>query len=1332
MIHNLSSTFFVSYFLIFVAIFSNKGSAEPSLANVLGVGDGLPSNRVFDIERDHLGYMWLATEQGIARFDGMYVKRFSAHTTPKLTLSLKVRDLLFDKNNRLWVAGKQGLELLAPFSERFEPLTPKGQDSQLNAYSVMESQLGIIWVGTSTGLFRYSENELKPVILTLNEKHIVPHVLSLTETDTNELLLATENGVMRVNLSTLTVQYLQNEAGETVFADRVWRLSNGEIWLAIHGKGLATYSSETAQVSMQYIDENEFDTVGYVFDLLIGKEQFLAASLNTGLLTLNDGAVESHLGLPPLLSLYQDEQITAYGSFSEGVTFSSANHNAVNNQYFTHPSETGQYEINDILMTKEAIWFADQLAGLCRYSLEGVFEACLDTHDLSAQAIAQSASGLLWVSLYQSIVQIEPETLNVVRRFDLSSYHIPDSIYTIASTNDHSVWLSHSFDGVTRLNAVTKEVERFHTGNSPLKSDEVHSLVLHGDTLWVATSKGLQAFDVQSEQFRLNTSLASDITTAVYGLSVSPQGLLYIQTDIDLRVFDLKAQSWITLPDKIKSLTDTSIAFDDAGFTWFASSHGLMRWSREDKKTPVRHFDKGDGLYPQGYLGGAGDALNRKIVFAAPDGLSLFYPEKFDFADASPKVSEFELTFTDGKTQSYFNQINLPVLPYDHASIRFVLANTNFSSAFKQQFKYKLEGVADTWVELGKSRVLMIPKLAHGKYTLLLKSTDSDGNWSDNIGRFSFVIQTPWYLTIWAFCFYGLLSLLILFIVYRARIRTLRRIQIALEKEVATQTQEISKQNKLLIEKTEALADAQAQRSALLRTLSHELMTPVSLIQGPAEQLIKVQHSGERSKMANIVVSNAKRLKVLIQQLMQVSNVNQASSLTLEQAHVPITNFSLSQICEEQVAAFQPLAAQRSIKLTVSIEQQIYVQARPDQLEQCVSNLLSNAVKYSHDGGEVVLNLELLSSLPQSKCRLRVKDFGIGIEAAEQKAIFSPEYRTENGRMQNVGLGIGLSVVKSVMDELNGTVEVHSELGSGSEFSLTFDMVSSVNPPPLNKAQPNKLHDISDKTILIVDDTPDMLTLLQSVFSADYKVELASDGMQGAKMAKELLPDLIISDVMMPKLDGFGLLSMVKQDPLTAHIPVILLTANLNEQKELEGLSRQADDYITKPFSVQALELKVRNVFIHHAASMAKWHARIEKPTKSSADDLPMLPKLSFKDEPHIYDFLDKLDGVIHKCYQDPDIGVPELAKEMALSERQLHRKLTAVMSMGANEYLRNYRLYQSITPLLHGKSVAEVADMVGFNSSSYFSACFKKHYGLTAKSYVQKQREKHKPTKAV
>ncbi|MCF2857012.1 response regulator [Pseudoalteromonas sp. SMS1] len=1319
--------------------------ARSSANNLLSVGDGLPSNRVFDITRDHRGFMWFATEHGIARFDGTQVRRFSVHQTPKLSTSLWVRALLFDSQHRLWAGGKQGLEVLNKNVEAFEQVAVENAPQALNVYSLFESGQGTVWVGAKSGLYKVTGTQLEFVPfeftdITNPERPQVfkQRILSITAVDQSMLLVASDVGVMLLNTDTLRAESIYSKEGEPLHADKVWQLNDGRIWLSMQGVGLAEYLPGNRQVEVRYLDENQFDTVGYVFDLVKHEERLLAASLNAGLLHLGTKATLID-DFPPLLSIFTDSQVRAFGSYTEGAVIEHANLQAVKNLAFSHPSETHQFEINDMVFLNDHIWVADQLAGLCRYQINGRLNGCLATQDLSAQAIAKGSNNTLWVSFYQELLQIDAQSLQILNQFSFAEHGIPDSIYAIVVESDTAIWLSHSFDGLTKFNPQTGQTQRYTQAQTELLSDQVHSIVKDNNVIWIATSAGVQMLDVKTGWVSTHDVLKAEFKHTVYDLFLSPEGVLFLQTDSGIKAFNTHENTWLTLPKQLAHITDVSIAFTPSGHVWFASGLGIFSW-HPDKADEVRYFDKGDGLYHQGYLGSAATSTGHELVFASAEGLTLFAPEKLTYFDARPKVSEFEMTFGDGSTRTFLNQQSLFELPYQHASIRFNIANTNFASASKQQFRYKLEGVSQAWVELGNSRVLMIPRLSYGEYNLKIQSTDSMGNWSNTTGEFEFSIKTPWFATIWAYFAYGLASVMCLFAIYHLRVAALKRIQRKLEQEVARQTKAITEQNLQLSEQSQALASAEAQRTLLLKTLSHELMTPVSLIQGPAEQLLKAEQAQERTKMANIVVSNAKRLKVLIEQLMQVSEHHGKPNQAEKHAQPVLQAYDLSKICHEQANAFAPLLTKQGSPIELNIAPNVMVYAGQDQLEQCVSNLLSNAIKYSAQGSPISLDLKTEQYQEGTRCTLSVQDKGIGISSDELTRIFEPEYRTEQGSQYSVGLGIGLSVVKSTVEALNGSVDVHSIAGQGSTFTLTFKEANQQGQCPIEATHqmPDTVQNADNsligpqlaRSILIVDDTPDMLEFLHSVFGKSYKVMVARDGEEALSLAQSVLPDLIISDVMMPKLDGFGLLSAIKQDTLTAHIPVILLTANLNEQRQIEGLTLRADDYITKPFNLQALELKVSNLFNHQQAMLDKWRKRLTETPRKDALSLPALPKLQFKDEPHIYDFLDKLDAVAERYYRQPDTTVAELAKEMALSERQLHRKLTALISMGANEYLRTYRLYKSVTPLLNGKNVAQVADEVGFNSGSYFSACFKKQFGMTAKTFVQKQRDKHSELK--
>lgn len=1274
----------------------------------LTVADGLPSNRIFDIERDHKGFVWFATDKGLARYDGAAIEVFSHDHTPTLSNSLWIRDILIDTQDNLWIAGKQGLEVRGPNSEYFRALSITGRTEPLNIYALFQAKDNRLWAGAADGLYTVSKDALLPVKTHINNVVQRFKILSIAKASEHTLMLATTRGLYLFDPTSGEATPVTLPPPESVIADKLWTVEDGQVWVAMHGLGLGVYNQIQNKVELTYRDPNEFDTVGYVFDLYKEKGKIHAASLNTGLLSLIDGVTTHLQSYPPLLSLYKDNSLRIYGTFNEGVIIESVNHSAVSNFGFSHPSETGKYEINQLTQFKGYLWLADQLAGLCQYTLSGQFIRCMPSESHSAQAMTPTQDGRLWAAMYHELLVVTPENAQVNARYNLADLNIPEAINTLVQSDDGALWLAHSFDGLSRFAPDTQAITHFTSTNSPLLSNQLHHLAKQQDRLWLATDLGLQMYSLSSEQFQAIPGSASQPFTATYSVTPAPDGRIWVQTDRGLRLYHSEQQRWQDLPEPLNRLKATSVAFDDKHTVWISTGQGVWHW--QNNSAAVAFYNHGDGLFRKGYLEGTATHSDGYIWFASTEGITRLNPDKLKRVDPRPQISVLTITAPHGEQQHYYNTRSVPAIDPQHASLRLRLANGDLINNIKQKFRYQLSGVADTWVELGNEHTLMIPRLPWGDYTLRLKATDNQGNWSEQVSELHFTVRTPWYASTLAKTSYVLLTTLLIYCAYRIRVSALKRRQQQLQDTIRAHTHTMQMQNS-------QLEAAQTQRTALLKTLSHELMTPVTLIQGPAEQLRNSTDEHQRTQMANLVISNTKRLKVLIEHLMFISSNNsQAEPVTQDKWQAE----DISALLQEQLSAFTPLLTDRSLGCNTQIEPGLMVSAPPDQLQQLISNLLSNAIKYSYEGGEIRLSLET-DHLTQHMM-LSVSDQGIGIAPEHHERIFEPEYRTKAGHEFSSGLGLGLSRVKDIVDQLSGQIQLESAPGKGTCFTVSLPLTkahtqthASVEAAPL-QVPPDKA-----QCILLIDDTPDMLEFLRTVLAPDYQVLTARDGEAGLALARTHLPDMVISDVMMPVMDGFALTQALKSDPLTAHIPLMLVTANLNEEKHLKGLTLQADDYLTKPFNLEAFKLKIRNTFKLIEATQAQLQAQLMPATKRLIQ-APETPKQQFANNPATLAFLDKLESVLATLFSDPTLTVSMVASEMALSERQLHRKLTSVTSIGANEYLRQYRLYQALPQLLAGHNIAQTAEHCGFNSPSYFSACFKKQFGMTAKQYAKSQ----------
>jgi signal transduction histidine kinase/DNA-binding response OmpR family regulator len=1319
----------VIFFYIFLCFFAINALNSSAFASVemngriaFTVQQGLPSNRIFDIERDHKGYIWLATDQGAVRFDGAKLLQFSQRKTPNLSQSHWVRKIIEDSQKRLWVGGKQGLELLNKNTEFFEKINNASETSE-NIYDIFESTDQQIWVGTERGLRKIVGEQLITVPLYSSQSVINSEtVLSLTEIDEENLMLAMKSGTYMYNKESHYVTPVVFSSQEPVYADKVGKLPDGTIWLSIHGLGLGYYDRVKSEVRLEHLDQEGFETTGYVYDVAIQDEKTVAASLNSGLLSITSHGVQSSPLYPPLLTLFSDINVNIYGSFNDGIFKSTPISRAFRNTLFNHSAPYSSYEINDIAYYQQAVWIADHLFGLCKYSIEGIRLNCIEKSS-SIHSLSVDGTGYIWASMYDALLKIDPSSGQVLARFELSELSIPEQIYSIVNRKLHEYWLSHSFAGITHLNTHTRAVVRYNTDNSDLLSDRVHKLIIKDNKLWIATSKGLQSFDVVSGEFSDALLPPNSSGLSVYDLLLDDSHIMWMQTNDGTKAYNTQLKHWLTLPDKITHIENASMGHAQ-GVVWFAYAKGIVTWEHASKK--LRYYDQGDGLFPNGYLPSATALTGQgEFLFASTKGFTTINPHKLDLSISRPVISEVVVTHASGGQQRFFNQLQLHNIPYDHASLRFSFANLNMQSSSKHHFKYKVIGLTDIWFELGNERDLVIPKLSWGQYSLIVQSTDSEGNWDSERTKFDFSVATPWYATKTATLIYILVLLLAIKLLYRARLRALREKQRLLEQEVKRQTMKIGRQNEKLSIQARDLSKAQSERSTLLRTLSHELMTPITLLQGPAEQIIRQKEQSQRVLLAELIASNAKRLKVLVEQLMMMSS-EQPNNVIMANRH------DFSSICLTQIKVFNNLLASKNMTCHIDIVENIHVMAGEDELEKCVSNLLSNAIKYSPPNSHLEITLHSFLREQKEICRLQIKDQGIGIEADYIERIFNTDYRTSAGRKFTQGQGIGLSVVKELVNKIGGNITVASEVGKGSCFGIEF-VVSSHLEPNLKKTKYNSelskdILDLSDdinikddstkglskSTVLIVDDTPDMLSFIVSIFAKQFKVVTAKDGHEGILAANECLPDLIISDVMMPKLDGFEFLAQIKSNELTGHIPVLLLTANMSDEKKIKGLKLCANDYLHKPFSVPELELKVRNILQLQNANQERWQREIQQRRLGECK-----PEYELIDSASVL-FMTKIDQTLSSLFSDSSLSVSQLAKELALSERQLHRKLTSVAGVTPNEYIRQYRLYQSQSKLQQGVSVSQVSNDVGFNSPAYFSACFKKQFAMTPKQYVQ------------
>ena len=738
----------------------------------------------------------------------------------------------------------------------------------------------------------------------------------------------------------------------------------------------------------------------------------------------------------------------------------------------------------------------------------------------------------------------------------------------------------------------------------------------------------------------------------------------------------------------------------------------------------INHEQSGQLYITNGLLTRAGDFLIRTT-----NRLLAFPLEQGDISNTSSRVllTDYKVMGKSVKPEEnnkhalLTQRIELTkkiIIPPETTFISFNFARLGVLQPKKVKFAYKLEGLNKNWIYTDSKRAEAIfSLLAPGNYTFKVKASDETGHWHVNEQPtvLEIIVLPAWWQTWWAYSIYLGCILALFSLFYRVRLADKSR-QSALE-----------------------MASTKEQ---LFANISHEFRTPLTLILGPVNVIRNDSDKVNISDNLDLIERNAHRLLTMVDQLLHLAQLK-------EQQKQSSTSQQVSVICHGMMQSFNLMACDKAITLTLDsvIDDDWWVTGSQDTLETILGNLLTNAIKYTKEKGQISLAI----SEQGSWIEFKLTDTGCGIAANEREKIFERFTRLENSQNSVPGAGIGLALVKELVNSLTGKITVESQLGLGSTFVFTLPKVNPSTQTPNNnsnaqagqpvmlatpvESKPHQQADITASTeddrpsqdavkltLLIVEDNVEMRGFIKSRLISDYHIIEASDGFQGLALALEYSPDIIVSDVMMPNMDGFQLLRAIRAEMAISHIPVILLTAKNDQQSKLQALSDLADDYIAKPFDSQELLLRIQNLLGIRAILQNRFDQSCLQP------ELNTLPDSSPPDNNHTVNndrlsvkdqqFLARFKMSLGKKYPLAELSLTMIAGDLAMSERQLQRKLKAITGINFSELVRDYRLTQGSLLLNEGLQVAVIAEQVGFSSSSYFVRCFKAKYDKTPNEY--------------
>nr|WP_256489721.1 ATP-binding protein [Pleionea sp. CnH1-48] len=1125
----------------------------------------------------------------------------------------------------------------------------------------------------------------------------------------------------------------------------------GQIWIGTY-KGLYVLDPDTGAARKVELGK----AASYILSLLVDRDNNIwVGTFNWGLFRVSpsepvlnflpDKSNASSLSDKTVLSLYQDRSgIIWVGTYNAGVNYFDPLHltfGSYNNSLSSLPCLLSD-DIRSVYPVSSEQALFGTLKGLSLVNLNE--KSCKHyTHDASSNKslsnnevfkIFPAGENHYWIGTDKGLDIISLKNGDV-KRFG----HLIDNALVFDILPYDKALLLATNKGLFHFDMDKRSAQKITNEEGESFSISVLRRLDSGAVL-VGTSRGLHRLDTETGTlFHLWKDNPDLNHNAVHSVAVTQNHGVWF-TEESQGVFQ-----WDPVSNEVKNRTnDFQLTYREgfAGFhtyddntLWLLSvNNGLLKFDL--KADDVEHYLSEHGLINNIYnLGASASFPDGRVLFGSRNGFNLLAPEKLQVNLSPPTISlqsftrlgeivEPRVDYEGFSIDNHINDMESVNLSHREAVIGFHFLATHYLSPNKLEYEYQLSGLEPNWIKSSfQNRRVTYSNLEPGDYVFKVRAKTINGIWSEEALTLPIsVAPAPW-KTWWAYTLYFLFLVVsgISFLWYRTK--TLRLRAEFLEDVVEQRTTEL----KVEKEKVEQLLEKKNEEFA---NISHEFRTPLTLILGPLGQMLSSEENSIQSKRKlSVIQRSGFRLLRMVDQLLNLQTFRVKS--IVEKRVQPASKIILL-IAE----SFEQLASEKNISMKYTVEADIELLLTQDSIEKILLNLLSNALKYTPSGNSI----SLIVKKSENNLVMSVEDTGIGIPEAKLPHIFDKYFRVLGEESDSVvGAGIGLALVKELVDSHDGTIDIHSEVDKGTSISVSLPIVieacektaiESINQElidiELNSLQDreseileveSESQDASSRSsnpkLLVIEDNEDMSSYILSCLKNQYDVMAAPNGQKGVELAIEQVPDLIISDIMMPGLNGYEVLKTIRGNSVTNHIPVILLTARGDQKSRLKGWEHQADEYLTKPFNEQELILRIDNLLSIREIVQKSFQEQSFKPAESTESSTALSVGDQKKQE-----FIEELNSVIDGLYFQEGLRISEIAKGVAMSERQLFRKLKALLDMTPTHYLRDYRLVKAADLLRLGQPASNVALDVGFASYSYFGKCFKAKYRVAPSDF--------------
>ena len=1319
--------------------------------NHLSVNDGLSQSTIYSIYQDSKGFMWFGTRGGgLNRYNGYDFQIYRNQPDDPRSLSDNVvLSILEDRNGILWVGTAKGevnrydinsgnfiAYPLAVSSEVYENIS-------LAVRCIFEDSSGKIWIGTNQRVYIYNKgtDHFDPVMD--DAPFPVKGTTSITEDGDGNFYFATWDRLIRYHPESGSYAQLEIPVDQfSNFGGRIHPLlldSKNRLWLGAPGGLKIIEIGKEFSFSNDLPDEidwpDAFNNVRIIKEtsdgiLWFGTQKGLYA-YTPGQTVLKEFKTDpknpESLNHNSVYSLFEDKVGTLWIGTWSGLSILDKRKYKFElyNHLHNDPLSLSNNVVSSFQEDKKGTWIGTEQGGLNFLNadrtnftvykhIEGDPESLPSNN---VKSIFLDSNNDLWVGTLNGGLSLH------LGKGRFKNFLQGRSVYTFTENPEGKLYIGGR-QGLVVMDLETRIISsEVFPPSAGKRGIDTFIEVLFADTkgrIWIGTrNEGLYLFDpIKSllKQFQSDKADTNSISgNNVISICEDPQQNIWIGTFRGLNRFNEGDFSFDRISKRI-NLQDNVInglQADDKGRLWISTNTGLYEYDQQSKE--LLHYDYLDGLQSNEfnrracYKNSSGE-----LFFGGVKGFNVFHPDEIKKNLDLPPI-----VFTDLKL---FNESVIPnhknsplkkhiseteeiVLSHKQSSFNLEFVALNYLIPEKNSYAYILEGYEDEWNMSGRVRTASYMNLDPGNYTFRVKASNNDKVWNDAGASIAIRVKAPPYASPVAILIYVVVMMGLLYSLIRiVRYRT-------------------EKENELKIERAEKdrIKDLNTKRLQFFTNISHEFRTPLTLIAGPLNKLISGNYNHQSDYLLKLMKSNVNRM------LRQVNQLMDFRKLENEKMPLRVKRNNLEQFLSQIVLGFEDLANTRMIELKFlsnnSLSDQTEHWFDVGILDKVVYNLLSNAFKFTPEQGiiEVVLTLNAETAM------IEVSDTGQGVKQEKVQRIFerfysdSPDYGST---------GIGLSLSKKLIDLHRGTIELDSEREKGAKFIVIIpvsrkafsddevfldDETFILERPELDSKtstlnlqhttiEPGK----NNQLMLIVEDNPEMSSYLADHFG-DYNLLLAENGEKGYDLAKEHVPDIIISDIMMPGMNGIEFCKAVKKEYLTSHIPVILLTAKAAIDEKIEGIGDTgADAYVEKPFDPEYLSVLVKNIILQRKKLIDKYAGLSS--TGYSSENF----------EAQDQQFIQRINAIVNDHISDPAFGVDHLLVEIGMSRSQLYRKFKAISDKNPSEYIRILRLQYACSILNESNyNVSEVAYMSGFGNVSYFNTCFKKHFGVSPGKYL-------------